>query len=293
MYSDDATISEVQHVSKDMLVYFDDFCKKNRLTYTTACGTVLGGVRHKGFIPWDDDVDVSMHIDDIRKLVKIWDEKGDKENYFLQSKFNDPDISYTFWRFRKNNTTSMDQMFNFIKIHWGLPIDIFPIYNLPIDMKKQNKMVKLQKWTRQLSLFSMYFYWMPRFIKNWMNRWTCRNMERIIQLSDEAKDSDMILIADSARLKLCKKSMVFPVSDMPFEDVVFKGPADKHAYLTMEFRDYMTLPPVEKRGGHKGVFYDLHNDYSKYITEKPTSEQRTAMWASYKRHIMKLFRKKR
>ena len=77
----EVTIQEIQSKLLEILLYFQKFCQENGLGFVLAGGTCLGAVRHKGFIPWDDDVDVFMLRDDYEKLCRIWDEKADTEHY--------------------------------------------------------------------------------------------------------------------------------------------------------------------------------------------------------------------
>ena len=73
----EVTIQEIQSKLLEILLYFQEFCQENGLGFVLAGGTCLGAVRHKGFIPWDDDVDVFMLRDDYEKLCRIWDEKAE------------------------------------------------------------------------------------------------------------------------------------------------------------------------------------------------------------------------
>ncbi|MBB1080290.1 LicD family protein [Limosilactobacillus sp. STM2_1] len=128
---------QAKKIILDILIYFDEFCKKNNLHYTLAYGTLLGAARHHGFIPWDDDIDIEMPINDYKKLLELMDnvplenryqlhslqteEKFGEHYYYPFSKLED---SFTKAKYLKTN----DQGSAFI--------DIFPMTPLPLNKKK-------------------------------------------------------------------------------------------------------------------------------------------------------------
>ena len=116
---------EVWAIELDLMAQFDAVCRKHNLTYFAGAGTLLGAIRHKGFIPWDDDMDFYMLREDYNKFVKLSYEF--KEPYFLQNAYTEQSLMRTFTRIRNSNTmacTMWDQTFN---INKGIFIDIFPL----------------------------------------------------------------------------------------------------------------------------------------------------------------------
>lgn len=123
------TNEERDKVQKDelkILIEFDKICKKNNLIYTVAAGTMIGAVRHKGFIPWDDDIDVYMLRNDFNKLRKIASKELPK-SMFYQSHYTDPNYYYPFDKIRLNNTVFKETFLSNHDINHGVFIDIFPI----------------------------------------------------------------------------------------------------------------------------------------------------------------------
>ncbi len=108
----------------DLLLQFDSVCKKHGLRYFLNSGSLLGAIRHKGFIPWDDDIDVEMPRDDYEKLMTLSDEY--KYPYFLQTPFTDKNSAYSFAKLRNSNTTMASKHFAFQDMNHGVLIDIFP-----------------------------------------------------------------------------------------------------------------------------------------------------------------------
>lgn len=260
-----ATLEEIQKASMDMLLEFHKFCEEHGILYFLSYGTALGAVRHKGFIPWDDDTDVDMHVNDIEKLIKQWDLYGDKNTYFLQTKQTDPNVPRPFIRIRKNKTTSIDKGYEHIPMHWGLPLDIFPVYNYPDNKCAAKKMEKLYMFAFRTSNISFYHYHLPKLIRSigvLLCIWTLRRLKSI---SDKAADSEFLMRTNSEQvIELVPRTVYYPVKTMIFEGHSFFGMNQVEKYLEMVYGDYMTLPPVEKRKTHGG-FVDLKNDYSKYM----------------------------
>ncbi|MDZ5038441.1 LicD family protein, partial [Clostridium perfringens] len=118
-------IKRLQEYEIEMLKTVDRICKKNNIKYYLTWGSALGAIRHGGFIPWDDDIDISMTWDDYKKFEEIaQSELGDK--YFYQSQQTDKHCFTTWNKIRINNTTSMEKHLKHIKCHYGICMDIFP-----------------------------------------------------------------------------------------------------------------------------------------------------------------------
>ena len=100
-------------VMLDMIAEFDKVCKKYGFSYYMIYGALLGAVRHKGFIPWDDDFDVAMPRNDYERFIRLSDEF--KHPYFLQTPYTDPGYYYSFAKIRNSNTTGVVEMFEYSK----------------------------------------------------------------------------------------------------------------------------------------------------------------------------------
>ena len=100
-------LRKLQLTQLEMLKYVDSFCKANGINYSIAYGTLLGAVRHKGFIPWDDDLDICMPRDDYNKFIELW---KDTDTYLLQNHNTDNDFSQSFTKIRKKNTAFVQEV---------------------------------------------------------------------------------------------------------------------------------------------------------------------------------------
>lgn len=119
----------VQLIELEMLIELDRICRKHNIKYALFAGTLLGAVRHKGFIPWDDDIDVCMLKKDYDKFLKVAKEELDEKKYFLRTQDTDVDCNLTFAQIKRNGTRYHRKSRHEFNTHLGVFIDIFPLYN--------------------------------------------------------------------------------------------------------------------------------------------------------------------
>lgn len=122
----DSRLRKLQLMELEILNEFVGLCEKHDLRYYLVGGTLLGAVRHQGFIPWDDDIDVAMPREDYDKFAEICREELGKD-YFYQSPETDPHYFLTYAKIRKNGTEVYEERFQNAKFHKGIFIDIFPL----------------------------------------------------------------------------------------------------------------------------------------------------------------------
>ncbi len=123
-------LKELQNVEYDILCDFDDFCREHNLKYQLYGGTLLGAVRHNGFIPWDDDIDLIMDVVDFRKFIKTFKKYG-IDGYFCSSYQTENEAPNYMLKLRKNGTLMPEYNFRKLNIHNGIFIDIFCWFNKP------------------------------------------------------------------------------------------------------------------------------------------------------------------
>ena len=144
------TIDEYKKVLLDVLIQVDKICEEHQLKYAIAYGTLLGAVRHHGYIPWDDDVDIIMPRDDYDKLAHILNTENRAIN-FIRIEEN-KDTCFPFGKICAKNTTIKET--NLLPIKgYGAYIDVFPMCRLPItgrwlDYKKWHKYVRLASYSK-------------------------------------------------------------------------------------------------------------------------------------------------
>lgn len=125
------TIRRVQMVALEILCEFDRVCKAHNIKYILAAGTLLGAVRHQGFIPWDDDIDVFMLNEEWLKFEKVAETELDQERFFLRTQRTDQDDNLVFGQIKRNGTVYVKDGRSAFNTHKGIAIDILPFYNSP------------------------------------------------------------------------------------------------------------------------------------------------------------------
>lgn len=131
----DDQLRQLQLTQLEMLKLFDKICQEHGIAYSLYAGTLLGAVRHKGFIPWDDDLDVCMSRKNYDRFLKVWEETK-HDGYLLQNKENSPAFSQSFSKIRKEHSTFLQSEKEAGCYHTGIFIDIFPLDRVPTRKKQ-------------------------------------------------------------------------------------------------------------------------------------------------------------
>ena len=257
---------EIKEVELGVMDYIHNLCQKENINYSLAYGTLLGAVRHKGYIPWDDDVDISLKRDEYDKLYQAVLRDNDPI-YKVASWENDARYPYPFYRVYDARTVYEN---NYIEndIDLGICVDVFP-FDYYADVNKE--MVKLDTY-RRLSVYTLYgIHSKNAGLKN-IVRYLLVLVFRLTRvktwnkkmnlLSMQANDNDSIdyLMENKRTSTKFEKTLLDKVMDSPFEDRTYKIPEASHQILSAIYGDdFMEIPPVEKRV--------KHDDFVAYIKE--------------------------
>lgn len=262
----------------DLLLQFDKVCKKHGLRYWLAGGTLLGAIRHQGFIPWDDDIDVFMPRADYEKLMGLASEF--EEPYFLQTPFTDPGYFFGFLKLRNTNSTYISPMFVYQGIHQGIPIDIFA-FDDHIPSNDGEK--RFDEIMSALLANSTYMRMSNPHLDEKDQRRVAAYpggdpMQRYLDSqaacqADNGKGSAWVWTPTGAPYgyKHCvyRKSDCTETVSMPFSGFDFPVPKGFDGVLKCEYGDYMQLPPKEKRGvWHSNSIVEPDLPYAQVLKEK-------------------------
>lgn len=132
----EGNLRRLQLTQLEILRVIDGICRKHNIKYSLYGGTILGAVRHEGFIPWDDDIDICMERSEYNRFLSIWNEEN-HEGYLLQSKDNEPRYMQTFCKVRKDHTTFLQDEIEKNRYHTGIFVDIFPVDRISDNKIKQ------------------------------------------------------------------------------------------------------------------------------------------------------------
>lgn len=253
------TSSELKAIQVDILRSVHDFCQKNGLNYSLAYGTLLGAVRHKGFIPWDDDIDIMMPRSDYENLVKTYT----NPRFVIINYKNSPGYELPYAKVYDRNTIIHEKLN--MNVSYGVNIDIFPVDIAPdeeseIDefFKKKNRLTMLHKskllkickqWRPSMNaiLFCAQIVLSPFRLRSFTTR-----IDKMCQKYASCDTNKWIICAtvDSKRSWVFDKEMFTRYTKCEFEGEMYNAVGDPDKLLTIIYGDYMRLPPEDKRVSH-------------------------------------------
>lgn len=291
-YTVSAKMKEIWLVELDLLAEFDRVCKQHNMKYWASGGTLLGAVRHKGYIPWDDDIDVVMLRDDFEEFCKFAPAEFE-EPYFWQTHETDANSYRGHAQLRNSSTTGIlrSELHMKIEMNQGIFIDIFPIDKIPCEKTEQQQFFdELRRLRTDLSKYDKYrypfkFYFRKNLVRlsydiarHYIARWTkgeayykkkCdevnqRYADHILKYKD-ITDYEYILSPFYYGKMVLKPNEVKDIQRVPFEFIDIPVPAGYDALLTRQYGYWHEF--VNGGSYHGGVFFDTEKSYKEYMKE--------------------------
>lgn len=251
-------LRRVQLVQLEILKEIKRVCDKNSIKYFLTAGTLLGAVRHKGFIPWDDDLDVGMLKEDYDKFCEIAPKELD-EKYYFQNWHNDKTFSLEIGKVRKKNTVYVEAKSNNPNV--GIFVDVIVYSNAPENVTEREK-----SWAKMLNIHRMLIGlsgcnpWIENgktdikkrigyFFYTLVGRIIGRKklIEKFEKIRNNKPSGILFHMVEGSKLGLMKREWYDNTIELPFEDGKFPCPIGYDGYLCNAYGDYMTPPPEEKR----------------------------------------------
>ena len=250
---------ELKAIQLEILDAVADFCDKNGISYWIDCGTLLGAIRHKGYIPWDDDIDIGMLRPDYDRFLALFNEN--QEKYRAYSVENNPDFHYSFAKVLDTNTVLYEPDRNGNKL--SINIDVFVYDNVP-DEDTANKLYRVRDWYRACHLLhdmnhlpatrtnpafiagcKVLQVLLTPFPKGYFIRKLVANAKQYVSADTQYVGNFM---AESKMM--CDKEVFSQFTTAEFEGRQYRIPAGYDTWLKAFYGDYMKLPPEEKRVSH-------------------------------------------
>lgn len=272
-------LKELQAKSLEMAKYVISFCKERNIRVYFFAGSLLGAVRHHGFIPWDDDIDMNFPAPDFEKFIKAWNEEADKTRYSLclqKKDYNDHTLTGSI---RDNNTTFITDATVNYDVNQGVAIDIEPFHACPNSKLLQKIQLilaagrSLFKAGRIPARQSRLVCFLAKIIlgvirSSRLRYYIWNSLEKLATLADKKYNQS----------KFVREFTMFPYITwlyprewfektewVDFEDAKVPIPVGAKEYLKKRYGDYMELPPKDKRKPEaRVIFMDLNKSYKDY-----------------------------
>ena len=257
---DNETLVKLRAVELEITDEISRICEKHNINWFLVGGSLLGAVRHKGFIPWDDDIDIGMMRKDYDLFIKYAQEELSNK-YYLDCFETNKDYYLPFAKLRKNNTIFDEEENHNLNNHKGIYVDIIPIDNASgednIRQKFQAIMVRSITCTmfyknKIRPLKKLRYKPMVVILSIFGKHKLMEMQDKIMRMYKDDNSEYVVILSGSYNYKkeTNKRSIYFPVKMLPFEDRKYPGIKDYDTYLSKIYGNYMALPPKEKRVNH-------------------------------------------
>ena len=258
----------------DMLNYLDKTCTDNHLRYYAIGGTFLGAIRHNGFIPWDNDIDVAMHREDYNKFIEIVNSQNGK--YVVETP-QSPCLEYLYSVAKLYDTTTTLVENKKTRIKRGIFVDVFPmdgIADSALDIRKNYKKINFynklfavrtcavreqRQWWKNAAIIAGNV--IPEIILN-TKKLLIKLDKMCAQRSFDSSSFVGVLLTQYGTKYIMPRTLFDEVQRYSFENTSILGVKDYNTYLTALFGNWQQLPPEEKRvEGHDFIQLDLNHSY--------------------------------
>ena len=260
----------LQNTELKILEAVTDLCERSGIKYFLDSGTLIGAIRHSGFIPWDDDIDITMPYADYCRFLEIAPaELG--ENYYIQNYENEDHFFKSYTKVCLNGTTVLPAQWKNWDIHHGAWVDIFPMFysDSEKDIQKKRKIYKLSSILQKRNYYRSCMISDGKTFKKTAN-YLLLSMLCIIPIGLRKKLHGRMLkyvFSQTDGRYLCRcaiKVRKFEKSSYMgqdcyhhFEHLYLRVPSDYDTVLRAEYGDYMQFPPEDKRGTHEKITIEI------------------------------------
>ena len=267
------TLKDIQQVSLDILKDVHEFCLKNAIRYTLQGGTLLGAIRHKGFIPWDDDVDIAMPRPDYDRFIKSYQSQKGYKVFSREYPHLSAEVYLAYARVCDMNRTYVDyRNMEWASVMTGVWIDVFPLDGIENDINERkvhfNKMYRIWKLGNNVRFSNRPFKLNNTFRKNvtWLKSKfisffvNYSIIDKHISLCRQVKFGETQFYIQAVFMgygmnEVHQVSVMDEIIETPFENLKLCVMAGYDEALREKYGDYMQLPPKEKRVNHHGGKY--------------------------------------
>lgn len=271
------SLDEIKNTELNVLKVIDKICDENNIKYSLFGGSAIGGVRHHGFIPWDDDIDIMILRKDYEKLLNIFQKHNNNINncMFMDATIQ-KDYNYVWGKVVNLNTTAKETGIRKIE-NYGVFVDIFPIDKIPENIKerlrfykrlrRRNQIINLCIYDKQISNNKIKLY-IKKFIAVFLafidlHKFVLKTIDLMKKYNHtNSKKYSMLHIRTAINEKIVyDETELAEIIKIPFEDTKISIYKEYDRMLKKRFGNYMALPPIEERkSGHNWEYIKYNNE---------------------------------
>lgn len=267
----DKLLPRVKETELEILSKVDEFCREHGIKYSLAYGTMLGAIRHKGFIPWDDDIDIFMLREDYERFEKLWFENN-PDGYILENAKTNTNYTQCLTKIRKDHTTFLQESEETAKYHTGVFIDIF-ILDRIADNERQQKKQRIYAMLYFLFTRGFSFDRGSKILKLGCDiLLNCVPKSKYLSVASKFEEklmaynhhnNDLVCYCTMRALDhIFPKETLDDVCYVDFENKKFLCSKEYDSVMKSIYGDYMQLPPEEERTWkHHPVLIDFEHNY--------------------------------
>ena len=255
-------LRKVQLTEYEILKEIDRIAKKHNIKYCLGCGTLLGAVKYKKFIPWDDDIDLVIEYKELKKLIKVFKAEADPK-YIITNCFIEKHFPVAWSKVRNTQTLSRPEKYKELPINWGICVDLFPMYSVSnlafirkiehFMYKVANKMIvaEFTKFEENHGALVRLLEKIPIFLRHLY-------FKMVLGILSLHGDKSEYVMSASRHNLIIKRELIFgEPKELEFEGGIFPAVSDYDTYLTMKYGDWMSELPEDQQRGHDLTLGDI------------------------------------
>ncbi|VDG17854.1 LicD family protein [Lactobacillus sp.] [Lactiplantibacillus mudanjiangensis] len=252
------TLTPLHQVELNLMQVVINICDAEKIDYFLIGGSLLGAVRHQGFIPWDDDIDIGMRRSDYQRFIAVANHYLDPDAYFLQTGASDPDYALSYMKLLDVNTY-IEEKNNVNNAFKGVFVDIFPFDKIPDDADLRRSQLMHFKLEDAAILLRLNYNFVKTPLRKLITKKTAQQLAEVNEHKQQREEYMRLYENSDSRTyknlasqydydkEILTADELTQLKFAPFETIQVKIPVAYDAILTRMYGDYMQLPPTSQR----------------------------------------------
>lgn len=253
-------LKKIQNIQRELIAEVDRICKKHGIVYNMVGGTMLGAIRHQGYIPWDDDADIGFLRTEYEKFRKVCEIELDSEKYYIQDLRETDGYRWGYGKLRRKNTEFVRLNQEHMPYEQGISIDLMPFDNVP-----DGWVAKRIHFLRCFIYRKIFWSEVGKYVEKNICKRFLYKVVNYIPIKKVLKSYQNFINQGNKKETMLVRILTFPTpknvygyerkwyTDLvlySFDNMLLPGAKDYDGYLRTKYGDYMKIPPIEKRKIH-------------------------------------------